>query len=325
MSSRGELQTRHSRDWCDKKVAPTSPRHLPRDKSCQTEGRGLRFNNEILNSLLQQELIGRLARLLLMKAEDTIEVVQSYEQGARRILVIRNRASGPAVLVPANRRSLSKMKKILAVLGVALGLASAPGFASPLMNCSNVTSIGGWEVASSVCAIGDKKFTLLSTDLGSTFAIDFTTNGALDYAVTLGSTIGASNSDVSKYITYLVTVLDPTHVIRQVQLDSDIAFTASSPGDTTVKKRIGTGIDSAFDVTGLLDELVSTNGLPDSFSGLSNTSLYIRDTLLLKAGDQFNSLSNSITQFQVPEPGMLSLFGVMLAAGGFFGTRRRRS
>lgn len=217
------------------------------------------------------------------------------------------------------------MKKILAVLGVALGLASAPGFAAPM--CSGITSINAWASAGS-CDIGDKRFTLINTDLNlnppfTDHNIGFSTNGVGSYGLVansgfLGNGIPANDNE---FLDYSVQVIGSANVISLIGLDSDISFTNTSAGTTTVTKYIYTD----FIGGNLLDTLVSTDGLQAFSDPLNHSILYIRDVLALAPGDFFNSFSNSIDQRTVPEPGMLSLFGVMLAAGGFFGTRRRKS
>jgi hypothetical protein len=222
------------------------------------------------------------------------------------------------------------MKKILAALGVALGLASAPAFAAPL--CSGITSINGWQGAGNVCDLGDKRFTLIDTDLDlipptSDRAINFT-RSASTYAFSAsegsGTFIGNDNPlNNNEYIEYSVQVLDPTYVISGIRLDSDISGVDGSAGTTTVRKRIYAGYDPISGLTGLIDDLLSTDGSPVSSIPLSHSILYIRDDLALAVDDIFNSFSNQFTQRQVPEPGLLSLFGVMLAVGGFFSMRRR--
>jgi hypothetical protein len=212
------------------------------------------------------------------------------------------------------------MKKILAALGVALGFASAPGFAVPLA-CSDVTSISAWDSLTRGCQIGDKLFSYISSDLDTNLDPSFISSG-LSYSFALFPNIqNVGSSAITGFILYSVAVIDPApYVISSVRLDSTVPFSG-----TTVTKDFGTGYEGNF-ITGSIEVLESINGEPDnSTNPLSVTTLYIRDDFTVGAGSNLVSFSNTITQSYVPEPSMLSLFGVMLAAGGFFGTRGRKS
>jgi hypothetical protein len=227
--------------------------------------------------------------------------------------------------------------------------ANAGNHNPPSTDCGSYTKLENWwDVNGNYCIQGDKKFTILETNLNEDTDIDFSmSQDGLTHTFKVTEDLRSGSDDKTYYIKYSVEVLDPNYLITSVLLDSGMDYDDAS-ADTTVTKKI-------YQDGNLIDTLVSTEGSDDTSIPLSADALVIKDYVFIpeketykvcvkfksngqckeydwvEKKDQLDWFQNVIVQTlkppppttEVAEPETLAMFGLGLLGLGLLARRRK--